>query len=165
MKKSVPVLLFLAVLVAAALWGWGAERKAARDLQACQANLKALGTALESYSADTSGRYPALRGSAPEGEPALRRLVPRYLQTLPVCPAAGEDTYSRTYTEDHGLDGYLFWCSGSHHGDVHPARSWVRGLTGTLEELREAYREDIHGGDLPPGEPPYPSPRAAPPGP
>ena len=112
MKKSVPVLLFLAVLVAAALWGWGAERKAARDLQACQANLKALGTALESYSADTSGRYPALRGSAPEGEPALRRLVPRYLQTLPVCPAAGEDTYSRTYTEDHGLDGYLFSLSG-----------------------------------------------------
>lgn len=86
-------------------------------LTACKSNLKNLGTAMEMYSTDWSGRYPQ--------NPAVQ-LVPNYLKTLPECPAAGTDTYSSTfelgpkatYNTRSFEDYYFVYCRGNHHSNV-----------------------------------------------
>jgi hypothetical protein len=49
------------------------------QLTACKSNLKNLGTAMEMYSTDHSGRYPK----------TLAQLTPDYLKVIPTCPAGG----------------------------------------------------------------------------
>ena len=58
--------------------------RAQGQLTACKSNCKNLGTALEMYSTDWNGKYPA----------ALSGLIPNYLKVIPECPSAGTDTYS-----------------------------------------------------------------------
>lgn len=67
-------------------------RQAEKDLSACTRNLGQIGSAIESYSDDSAtgagrGPYPA----------TLQQLAPRLLETIPTCPLAGRDTYSKGY--------------------------------------------------------------------
>ena len=82
--------------------------RARGQLVACKSNLKNIGTALEMYSVDNSGRYPT----------RLSQLTPDYLRLVPTCPAAGSDTYSEGYACTSKPDGYTVRCKGSHHEAV-----------------------------------------------
>ena len=62
---------------------------------ACKANLKHIGTALEMYSTDNSGTYPA----------ALSSLTPTYLRSIPNCPAA-----STAYGYSKAGNNYTVYC-------------------------------------------------------
>ena len=73
--------------------------------QECCSNLKNIGTALEMYSTDYSGRYPV----------KLQQLVPEYLRSIPICPAAGKDTYSESYQMSKDGKSYSFCCKGHFH--------------------------------------------------
>ena len=94
------------------------------DLIGCKSNLKNLGTACELWSRNNKGRY----------HDSLSQLTPNYLETIPVCPSAGKDTYSSSYssTEYRG-DVYVVYCEGSNHRaagikDNYPLFSSVQGL-------------------------------------
>ena len=60
-------------------------------LTACKSNLKNLGTALELYSSDWSGRYPH----------DIHLVTPNYLKTVPTCPAS-TTLPARCYSPRHG---------------------------------------------------------------
>lgn len=78
-------------------------------LAQCSANLKNVGVALEMYSTDNAGRYPA----------SLAALVPDYLQVLPTCPSAGAETFSASYTRVAiPFDAYTVFCRGDNHRDA-----------------------------------------------
>lgn len=90
---------------------------------ACESNLKNIGTALEMYSTDNMGRYPT----------SLKQLTPDYLRSIPTCPAAGNDTYSSSYTSSKNPDAYTFCCSGKNHtnegaGENYPQYNSMQGL-------------------------------------
>ena len=83
------------------------------QLTACKSNEKNMGTALEMYSTDWSGKYPE----------NTSLLTPNYLKTIPNCPSAGRDTYSESYKRGKvgpapGVDGYSFYCSGHNHAEA-----------------------------------------------
>jgi len=60
------------------------------EAELCQRNLKNIGTALETYSTDCSGRFP----------PSLGLLTERgYFKSTPTCPTSGAD-YAWAY-ESH----------------------------------------------------------------
>ena len=59
----------------------------------CQANLEQIVNAVELYTLDNQGKCPT----------ALDKLVPKYLKSLPVCPVAGVDTYSRSFAAYRGV--------------------------------------------------------------
>lgn len=73
------------------------------QLTGCKSNLKNIGTALEMYSTDYAGRYPR-RAS---------QLTPRYLKTIPTCPATGDVTYFIRTASDPDL--YTVVCAGQNH--------------------------------------------------
>lgn len=90
---------------------------------ACQSNLKNVGTALEMYSTDSSGRYPT----------ALTQLSPNYLKTIPTCPSSGTATYTGGYTAASVPDAYTVVCTGTNHkavdaGANYPQYNSVSGL-------------------------------------
>ena len=66
---------------------------------------------MEMYSTDWSGRYPR----------QLDQLVPKYLEELPVCPAAGGMSYELEYglESPHNKVGfkdyYYLYCGGRNH--------------------------------------------------
>jgi type II secretory pathway pseudopilin PulG len=72
-------------------------------LTACHSNLRNISTALEMYRSDNHGRLPA----------RLTQLVPRYLRSLPTCPAASANSYSAGYT--HSAGAFTVCCVGSNH--------------------------------------------------
>lgn len=75
----------------------------------CKKNLKILATKLEmNATTDNDGRYPA----------SLNILVPKYLEKIPACPAAGYDTYSVSYQHQTSPDLFTIYCSGNHHSIV-----------------------------------------------
>ena len=128
MKKQ--ILVILAVLVASALAvRFARMQNAESDLVNCKENLKNLGTAMEMYSTDWSGRYPS----------AFVKLTPNYLKTIPECPAAEKDTYSSTYQMrkgDHGdYEIYEVFCSGPNHVKVGVPADYPRynGEVGLIE--------------------------------
>lgn len=90
---------------------------------ACKSNLKNIGTALEMYSTDSSGRYPT----------ELSQLAPNYLKAIPTCAAAGSDTYSSGFASASSPDAYTVVCTGQHHGGIgysaeYPQYTSVEGL-------------------------------------
>lgn len=92
------------------------------EFTACKSNLKNIGTALEMYASDHGGKYPA----------SLRALAPKYLSSLPICPAAGKDTYSASY-KPGGQQQYFICCLGHNHasagyGENFPSYNGLRGL-------------------------------------
>jgi len=97
--------------------------KAEEALRGCNSNLKNIGTALEMYSVDAHGRYPH----------TMEKLVPDYLKLIPTCPAAGTDTYAKSYTYTTIPDRYTMFCSGHYHENAglkenHPQYNSVEGL-------------------------------------
>jgi hypothetical protein len=101
------------------------------QLTACKSNLKNIGTALEMYSTDYSGKYPK----------EMSLLTPNYLINIPDCPAAGQDTYSDTLqtgpdapgNEPGFEDYYAFYCQGHHHPQTQENFPKYNGIVG-LEE-------------------------------
>ena len=86
------VLTTLAIFVFLSLCGCGstqtekklsAEDKRQQTLLDCQTNLKNIGAAVQKWSKDNEGKHPA----------ELADLVPGYLDSLPICPVAGQPTY------------------------------------------------------------------------
>ena len=104
--------------------------RGAGQLTACKSNLKNIGTGLEMYSTDYSGKYPK----------DLGLLTPNYLKTIPDCPAAGYDTYTESYRLEPASDGsdwdvYYVHCSGENHaGSGVPANfPAYNGMEGLIE--------------------------------
>ena len=77
----------------------------------CESNCKNIGTAMEMYSTDNSGRYPSVISTTA----GAANLVPNYLKTIPSCPSAGIDTYSGSFSSTSNPDAYSFYCSGTNH--------------------------------------------------
>lgn len=77
---------------------------------ACSNNLKNIATALEMYSTDYQGRYPA----------KLSQLTPNYLKTIPTCPGADADSYSATYRRTVKPDTFRLHCAGENHAPWPP---------------------------------------------
>lgn len=74
-------------------------------LTACKSNCKNIATALEMYSSDNGGNYPA----------TLNELIPgNYLTKIPTCPAAGSMTY-QDYQRSQTPDSFSFSCVGNNH--------------------------------------------------
>lgn len=80
------------------------------QLTGCQTNLRNIGTALEMYNVDWSGRYPS----------ATSFLTPNYMKSLPRCPVAGSDTYSGSYIFTVNPDDYEVFCVGDNHAGFAP---------------------------------------------
>ena len=102
--------------------------RAQGQLTACKSNLKNIGTALEMYSTDWSGKYP--------NPLALTKLTPNYLKSIPECPAAASNTYTLSSTvlnPDNYQDYYYVQCAGANHKAVsvtadYPAYNGIQGL-------------------------------------
>ncbi|MFN8608188.1 MAG: hypothetical protein U0931_11700 [Vulcanimicrobiota bacterium] len=89
-----------------------ARHAGSEELKDCQQNCKHLGTALEMYAIDHDGHYPR----------KLLDLLPgHYLERVPKCPAAAEDSYSASYKVNQQPDRFTLNCSGHHHGGLAPA--------------------------------------------
>lgn len=104
--------------------------RARGQLTSCKSNLKNLGTAMEMYSTDWAGKYPA----------EIDLLTPNYLKTLPDCPATGRVTYKLqtgqvVYNEPGFDDYYFFQCAGENHTSVSvpPGYPQYDGISGLLE--------------------------------
>jgi prepilin-type N-terminal cleavage/methylation domain-containing protein len=104
--------------------------RAQGQLTACKSNLKNIGTALEMYSTDWSGKYPNA-GTAV--------LTPNYLKSVPECPATSSNTYTATFGPGAALnvssydDYYYVECTGQNHDAVsvtgnYPAYNGIQGL-------------------------------------
>ncbi len=94
-QRGLTLLGFIAILsllaIAAAVLVPNFMRARARgQLTACKSNLKNIGTGLEMYNTDWTGRYPHAMGA----------LTPNYLKTIPQCPSAGIDPYSKSYVKE-----------------------------------------------------------------
>ena len=97
--------------------------RAQGQFTACKSSLKNIGTAMEMYSTDASGRYPKTLGG----------LTPNYLKTIPTCPSAGANTYTGSFTVTSNPDAYTVVCVGSNHTAVdaqgnYPQYDSVQGL-------------------------------------
>ena len=104
------------------------------QLTACKSNLKNIGTAMEMYSTDWSGKYPT-------GED-MALLTPNYLRSIPECPSAGSVTYKATVGKGvayntgtaQGFEDYYFVeCHGNNHAAVsvpanYPQHDSISGL-------------------------------------
>ena len=84
------------------------QRMQVRKYLICADNCKKIGTALEAYKDDNDGKYPE----------KLTDLSPKYLKTIPTCPAAGYDTYSEGYQWGTDPACYTFCCKGHHHKKI-----------------------------------------------
>lgn len=99
----------------------------------CNQSLGDTATALEMYSTDWSGHYPA----------SLDLLTPNYLKTIPECSATGRVTYKLITgknvgynTVDGGLDDYyLIYCDGENHTGVGVPANYPQydGIWGLVE--------------------------------
>ena len=79
------------------------------QLTACKSNLKNIATALEMWQSDHDGQCPENLSDVTAGP------YGGYLKTIPVCPAAREDTYSDSYKRSADGKGFEICCRGEHH--------------------------------------------------
>lgn len=102
-------------------------------LSGCKPNLKNIGTAMEMYSTDWSGHYPT----------SLSLLTPKYLKTIPDCPAVGRATYDLITGKNVGYntvnggfdDYYLVYCNGENHTSIGITGNYPQydGIAGLIE--------------------------------
>ena len=94
---------------------------------ACKSNLKNIGTALEMYAHDATGRFPTTSNG-------IRSLTPNYLKIVPTCPSVGGSApYLSGYSSSQNPDAYTMVCSGLNHaqatyGTNFPQYTSVQGL-------------------------------------
>ncbi|MFA5508717.1 MAG: hypothetical protein WC423_25050, partial [Vulcanimicrobiota bacterium] len=111
---SLLILLVVCAAMAATLIPNFIRARGGGNLTHCKSELKKIGTAMEMYSTDYSGKYPT----------SMALLTPKYLKTIPECPAAGRVTYVATFGEGvayntHNFKDYYFIeCRGDHHATV-----------------------------------------------
>ena len=110
---------------------WLNSQRAAA-LTACQSNLKNIGTAMEMYSEDNSGRYPE----------SLTSLTPKYLETVPECPFQDQGYKLSTGPQAPGntsafQEFYVVWCGGEAHGDTRVPTDYPR--YDAISGLRQSY--------------------------
>ena len=74
-------------------------------LTSCKCNLVNLASLCEMYSVDHEGHYPS----------SLQQLTPRYVESIPTCPMAGQDSYTDGYVRSRLPEAYSICCSGIHH--------------------------------------------------
>ncbi len=116
------------ILLMAALLVPNFVRARARGaLTACKSNLKNIGTAMEMYSTDHSGKYPA----------SMNQLTPNYLKTIPECPQNGANAYKMwvgaNAPMNNDYEDYYYICCLKGHTKVsvsqgYPAYNGVLGL-------------------------------------
>lgn len=107
--------------------------RAQGQLTACKSSLKNIGTAMEMYSEEHDGKYPE--------EAGLAALVPKYLKTLPECPAAQQMSYTSVFgpkaegNQEHFENFYQVQCSGHHHKAVSVDENYPKynGVVGLIE--------------------------------
>ncbi|MFN8608080.1 MAG: hypothetical protein U0931_11155 [Vulcanimicrobiota bacterium] len=85
---------------------WAARADRPNAISGCSQNLKNIATGLEMWASDHAGGYPK----------DLKQLVPKYIEHIPFCPAAGKDTYSSSYRQA-GSEGFSMYCAGHYHKD------------------------------------------------
>lgn len=81
---------------------------------ACHTNMKEIGAALKAYSADNNGEYPE----------SMKMLVPDYIKSIPTCPAARREVYSRPYRTSKDYKRYTFFCEGENHKGIQVPRNF-----------------------------------------
>lgn len=80
----------------------------ADNLIKCKSNLKDIAVACEMWATDNKGHYPK----------SLSQLTRYYLRRVPICPAAGSDTYSVSYKAAENPDAHTMYCHGHNHEKV-----------------------------------------------
>lgn len=119
----VELLTVMFVVVALAVIAIPNVRKAIlrAQLPGCTQNLRNIGTALAVYYAENR-RYPT----------DLRDLVPKYINSMPKCPAAQMDTYTESYEHNTDPESYTIYCKGKNHFDygMGENESWYSSATG-----------------------------------
>lgn len=83
------------------------RQKANGQYCACCSFTRDIGVAIDLYK-DDNGYYPA----------NMAMLKPKYLKDIPTCPAAGKDTYSRSYVVSSGAQAFTVYCNGSYHSNM-----------------------------------------------
>ena len=86
-----------------------------KELESCKANLETLAAACESYK--------SYKGHYPKDDTELAKLVPDVIESLPLCPAAENRSY--TYNGAGGTldpgdseEYFEFRCEGGNHYDM-----------------------------------------------
>lgn len=127
-KNLLQVVAAIGVIAVATLVNCHLKMRPGSHLTFCKSHLKDIGTAMEAYSTDFSGKYPS----------NLDQLVPKYLKALPECEAAGKVSY-KLYTgqgpaNNPGYEDYYYLeCHGQNHSDSgirghYPAYDGISGL-------------------------------------
>jgi len=86
----------------------------------CKLNLARIATAINLYARGNNGQCPDEIG----------KIVPKYINSIPRCPAAGIDTYSKSYTyhvnRGHGGYSFTIFCKGHYHKNLSPDNPLIR---------------------------------------
>ncbi|MDQ7825124.1 MAG: ankyrin repeat domain-containing protein [Candidatus Eremiobacteraeota bacterium] len=131
--KKLFVVLWLSLFLSAGCFEIDQPPREQKDRSRCFNNLQTISFQLKVFAENHEGLYPAtlkeLLALAPDGKP--------YLNELPVCPAAGEDTYSKSYQVSADRTEYTFSCRGAWHGST-----WSAHYVSTIEEER-AFMEGV----------------------
>lgn len=128
---SLLMLVAVCAVIAATLVPNFVRARARGQLTNCKSNLKNIGTAMEMYSTDYSGKYPT----------SMALLTPKYLKTIPECPAAGRISYEATfgqgvaYNSNNFQEYYFIECKGDHHANVSVPENYPQydGIQGLIE--------------------------------
>jgi len=122
---EIMIVIAIIAILAAILVPNFIRARAQGQATACKSNLKNIGTALEMYSTDNSGRFPT--------NPST--LTPNYLKSIPTCPSVGTVSYTTAgFTSVSVPDAYTVVCSGaSNHsgagyGANYPQYTSTQGL-------------------------------------
>ncbi|MCD4784040.1 MAG: hypothetical protein K8T10_09475 [Candidatus Eremiobacteraeota bacterium] len=112
--RIIIVILIIVVIMAFFVIPQYLRAKESEKVFNCQLNIARIGMALNLYAGDNQKHYPE----------KLEKLVPKYLNPIPDCPAAGADTYSQSYTyyvnpEKAGYSLTIF-CRGHYHKNLPP---------------------------------------------
>ncbi|MGV8120870.1 MAG: protein kinase [Candidatus Xenobiia bacterium LiM19] len=111
------------------LYGNFNDGKGVGKLTACRSNLRNIGTALEMYSTDNHGRYPA----------TLSRLTQEYLKSIPSCPSSFQENYR--YASMTEPDVYTVWCEGKNHASQGMPEDFPEydSITGLIEKSTQTF--------------------------
>ncbi len=85
------VVLIIGILVAIAIPVFTAVQNTARA-RTCQANLRTIDGALQTYAADHDGTYIAAGADTEDA------LAPTYIQNVPTCPGSNDDAPLERYS-------------------------------------------------------------------
>jgi len=98
---AIAIIVLLAAVLVPRFWR-ARERTA---FTACGQNLASIATALQTYANESEQLYPT----------ALSNLLPKYLSTIPTCPAANANTYNASYSKSDDPRNFTIFCQGSFH--------------------------------------------------